>query len=155
MKKITSSAPQMTGFTLIELMIVVVIAAILASLAAPSFITLIENQRIRAASGELYMSLARARSEAIKRNTDITLAPVGGNWASGWQIAHPTVANTFIEVHGAVSNFTITGPASVVYQGTGRITAGSSVLVTLAGAAASNKRCVSVDPGGRPVVKSC
>jgi type IV fimbrial biogenesis protein FimT len=160
MKKITSSAPRMTGFTLIELMIVVVIAAILASLAAPSFRDLIENQRIRAASGELYMSLALARSEAIKRNTDITLASVGGNWASGWQIAHPADPSKFIEEHGAVSNFTITtapDTPSVIYQGTGRIKPGpgSSVTLTLAGKAAANKRCVSVDPSGRPMVKSC
>lgn len=146
----------MTGFSLIELMIVVIITAILVSLAAPSFRGLIENQRIRAASGDLYMSLALARSEAIKRNTDITLAPVGGNWANGWQIAHPTSPSMFIEEHGAVSNFAITGPASVVYQGTGRLPAGASTITfTLAGNAASNKRCVSVDPSGRPVVKPC
>lgn len=144
-----------SGFTLVEMMIVVTIVAILASLAAPSFRNLIESQRIRSASSDLYFSLARARSEAIKRNTDISLSSIGGNWASGWQISHPTTAGSFIEEHPSVANITIAGPASVTYQRSGRIQGGGSVTLTLSGQVDSNKRCVYVDVSGRPVVKSC
>lgn len=144
-----------SGFSLIELMVTIVIAAILASIAMPSFTAIIQNQRIRSASSDLYSSLIRARSEAIKRNVNITLTPVSGNWASGWQIAHPTTAGSFIEEHPALTNITITGPGSVVYSSSGRTQAGANVTFTITGITTENKRCVYVDVSGRPAVKSC
>ncbi|EKE18131.1 MAG: Type IV pilus transmembrane protein FimT [uncultured bacterium] len=144
------------GFSLIELIVTVTIAAILASIAAPSFTSIIESQRVRAASSDLYSSLTLARSEAIKRNIDITLTPISDNWASGWQIAHPSVAGSFIEEHPALANnITITGPTSVVYSNSGRMQAGANVTFTVAGDTASSQRCIYVALSGRPAVKSC
>ena len=51
-----------TGFTAIELMVVVSIIAILTALAAPSFTPLIENWRVREASEQLQSTLYYARS---------------------------------------------------------------------------------------------
>lgn len=86
----------MTGFTAIELMVVVAIMAILAALAAPSFTPLIERWRVRQASEALQSTLFAARSEAIKRggnvgiqkkpqNTDGCAYAAGdGDWDCGW-----------------------------------------------------------------------
>ena len=59
------------GVTLVELMIVVVIAAILASIAAPSFISMIRDMRLSSASSQLFADLNIAKSEAIKRNARV------------------------------------------------------------------------------------
>jgi type IV fimbrial biogenesis protein FimT len=59
---------QQTGLTMVELMIVVTITAILAGLAAPAFIELINNTRMTSTMSQLTSDLNRARSEAIKRN---------------------------------------------------------------------------------------
>lgn len=81
------------GFTLIELMIVIAIMAILASLAAPSFKTLATAQALRAASSDLQISLLQARSEALRTNRNVYVVPVSStnpattsDWADGWSV---------------------------------------------------------------------
>ena len=76
-----------SGFTAIELMVVVSIVAILAALAAPSFTPLIERWRVRQAAENLTSSLYFARSEAIKRGGGIALDATGG-WDKGWKVTH-------------------------------------------------------------------
>lgn len=144
------------GFSMVELMVVVAIVAVLASVAAPSFRSLIADQRVKAAAGELHASLTLARSEAMKRSASVTLAPKSSSWVNGWQIPHPTKANVFLEDHPAVSTVAITGgPASVVYQSSGRLNANAQVNFTLASTGTTTKRCISIDLSGRPSVKTC
>lgn len=147
---------QTSGFTLTELLVVLTIMGVLLAIAVPSFRTVIENQRIRAASSDLYASLAFARSEAIKRNVNVTLAPIAGDWTNGWRVPHPTLANTFLEEHAAVEKFSVSGPTSgVVFTSSGRVSAGADVTFTLSGIHAANRRCVYLSLSGRPSVKSC
>ena len=73
------------GFTLIELIVTVSIAAILAAVAAPSFTKFIDESRDRAVVQQLLKSLIAARSEAVVRGTTVTVSAISGNWANGWQ----------------------------------------------------------------------
>ncbi|WP_407354581.1 Tfp pilus assembly protein FimT/FimU [Luteimonas sp. R10] len=54
-------------------MITVVVLAVVLALAAPSFISIINNNRLAAQGNELVASLHHARSEAIRRNASITV----------------------------------------------------------------------------------
>lgn len=81
------------GFTLLELAIVVVIAAILLTLAVPSFNALIQGSRIDGDASALVSDLMLARSEAIKRRGQVALcASTGGatcdtnDWSLGWLV---------------------------------------------------------------------
>ena len=75
-----------SGFTLIELLVVVAMIAILLSLAAPSFSTLRTNQKLAAASNELYASVLQARNEALGLNRTVTVEPMSGSdWTTGWR----------------------------------------------------------------------
>ena len=144
------------GFTTVELIIVVAIMGVLTAVAAPSFANLFASQKAKNIGSELFFSLLRARSEAVARNANVTLAPtVGGNWQQGWHIADPTNATTILDRHGNSHGTTITGPASVVYDSAGRIKSGTSplfVITAIVGTSTSHQ-CVSVDLGGRPYQK--
>jgi type IV fimbrial biogenesis protein FimT len=143
------------AFTLIELLVVLAIVAILATLAAPSFNELIKSQRIKTMASELNASLTLARSEAIKRNRDVTISPTtAGSWTSGWQIADPDNPGNNIEVHSAVTNLTVTGPDDVTYRSSGRISGATAPAFDISAPGTNTHRCVAVDLSGRPYLKS-
>ena len=70
------------GFTLIELMIVLIIAGIAMSAAIPSFQGMIVRNRITSQTNEFLLTLNLARSEALRVGGIVTIqaaSPVGGN----------------------------------------------------------------------------
>ena len=74
------------GFTLIEAMVVISIMAILAGTSVSSFVWLNQSTQIRGATFDLIADLDFARSEAVKRNADVVVAPRNGDWVNGWTI---------------------------------------------------------------------
>lgn len=76
-----------TGFTLIELMFVVVIISILLIVGIPSFKILKNNNCLVTNTNRLVASLQYARSEAAKRNADVSLKPRAGSWRNGFLVA--------------------------------------------------------------------
>jgi len=148
-----SSARAMAGFTLIEALIVITVLAVLMSLAAPNFSDLIRSEAIKSASFDVFSSMVLARSEAVTRNATVTVTPNGGNWAQGWEI-RDTVSGTVIRKQSAFSNnVAITGPASVSYNGMGRLNTAVTAFSLVDSGGGFNTRCITVDLSGRPVVK--
>lgn len=76
------------GFTIIELMITLAIAAIIISFAAPSFKEAIDNNRVSSRVNDFIASLALAKSEAVKRNASAQIVPTAGgsDWSDGYKI---------------------------------------------------------------------
>lgn len=80
------------GFTLFELIITLAIAAIVVGLAAPSFSSMVQDNRLSSQSLDFIAALNLARSEAIKRGSQVTLCKSddglscknAGDWAQGW-----------------------------------------------------------------------
>jgi type IV fimbrial biogenesis protein FimT len=62
-----------TGFTLVELLIVVAVLAVILTLAAPSFRDMIEMQRLRGTSAQLTTDIQFARSEAASRQENVAV----------------------------------------------------------------------------------
>jgi type IV fimbrial biogenesis protein FimT len=144
----------MRGFTLIEMMVVIGIVAILGAIAAPNLSAMVKRQRIKTAAFDVFASLTYARSEAIKRNTTVTITPVSaGNWAKGWQIKDGN--NNVLRDQKGWDNLTMTGPATVAFGGTGRLSAGSGTPFGLTGddSYVVSSRCVTLDLSGRAVSK--
>jgi type IV fimbrial biogenesis protein FimT len=85
------------GFSLVELMTVLVIAAVLLVIAVPSYSVLSLRTKLKSYANELVASVYLARGEAIKRNAPMTMCistnpttptlPTctgGGDWNQGW-----------------------------------------------------------------------
>jgi type IV fimbrial biogenesis protein FimT len=143
----------MRGFTLTELMIVVTVFAVLVGAALPSYNQFVRNQRVKNASFDVFSSLVQVRSEAITRNASVTLAPVtSGTWTSGWTVTD--AGGTVLRRQEAIPSITITGPATVVYKGNGRLGTSSGSFELSATGSSITTRCITVDLSGRPVTKA-
>lgn len=99
------------GFTLIELMTVVVLMGIFLSIAIPSMKTTIDDNRQATEINSLLSALIFGRSEAIKRNVDVvvcasadqkTCSGSSSGWTNGW-IVYYTASSTY-NAPGSASN---------------------------------------------------
>ena len=72
------------GFTLVEMMVTLAVASTLIHTGVTSFQALLGNNRLTTQANLLMQSIVLARSEAIKRNTRVTLTKTGQNWEDGW-----------------------------------------------------------------------
>jgi len=82
-----------TGFGLIEMMVVVLLIAILATIAVPSFRNLVAETQVNSEANTLITAFNTARSYAIRHNTQVKLCAgsnsncvAGATLASGWVI---------------------------------------------------------------------
>lgn len=122
------------GFSLVELMVVILIAAVLAGMAVPAFGRLIDSQRLTSTANDFLASIQLTRSEAIKRGRRVDLVPAGANWSDGWIVLVDENGNqsfdageTIIHQREPASNgISITSKLSdnskpyIAYNGTGR-----------------------------------
>lgn len=142
---------RMAGFNITELMIVVGVIAILAAIAAPNMSQMVRAQRLRTAAFDVVASLSYARSEAVKRNTNVAINPVSGNWANGWQIVDAN-GNVLRRQDRYDGSLTFTGPNTVVFNSSGRAAPGVNPFnLSAYGMTTSRCRTVNVDASGRAV----
>lgn len=75
------------GFTLIELMVAIAIAAVLLFIGIPSFVAFQRNSELTSSANSLVAALGAARGEAMKRGRQAVVIPrVDSDWASGWTV---------------------------------------------------------------------
>ncbi len=141
------------GFTLVELMVTLSVAAILLTLAVPSFTEMVANNRMSTNANQFVTAMNFARSEAIKRNTAIDVTATGGAWSNGWTVtvnSDGTVLNTYDALAGSVSFTSAGSNTAFQYQASGRVTPAAGDTLTLCDdRAGETGRTITVTNTGR------
>lgn len=166
------------GISLLEVIIVMAIAGILAAVAIPSFVTTIQNNRMTAYTNDLVTGLMLARTEALKRNLPVNICRSSnasattptcttgsgtGGWEVGWFVyADLDSSNSFnagdivlMRREAYTGGLTITGNNNVAnfirYTSQGITTAGGVGTLTFNdGRPTIGVRLVCVAATGRP-----
>lgn len=148
------------GFTLIELLVVIAIVAILTTLAAPSFKSLIQSNSMSSTVNTFLADMRFARSESIRRGGGVVMCPStnseisaarctlsGGSgsspissWEGGWIIFHDlngtgtrTDVEPLLRVQGPIASVnTIEAATSTKFSftATGRLSLANSTHLT-------------------------
>lgn len=139
-----------SGFTLIELMVTIALAAIILTQAVPSFHALVQNNRLIAQKNEFISALNLARGEALKRGVRVTVCASNDqancnttNWEAGWII--------FSDRNGNVSLDAGTGACLATEDCLIRVSSGieeGNTLTAKKSGAAANTGYIQFSPRG-------
>ena len=169
-------ARRANGFSLIELMMALAIAAILLGLAVPQFSQLVQRNRLATATNDMLALMASLRSEALRRghvvtacvSTDGATCAATGSWHDGWISFADRDANgardatESLIAHAAAreSGLTMSGNAPVAlrvsYEASGRtrLSGGGLQMGTVTVCLAGDARRLIVNAAGRVRVES-
>lgn len=130
---------QSSGFTLIELMVVITIFALLLVMGIPSFQTFLQNRQIRNTAESILSGMQIARAEAVKSNAQhvFQLNATAGTWtvyqlsnASPPAIVNPPVQTFDFGTRWPNVRVAANGRNAVTFDGIGRMTAQNDISVT-------------------------
>ena len=166
----TASRKSDGGFTIIELLVIVIMLGILVGIAAPSWLAFINRQRVRTVNDRVFQSLRTAQSQAKRSKRDIIITfdttvdppiatintnPPTINASTG--LPNPPLrTETFNgggEIKPGTIKLTVNTPAgatapsnSIVFDYQGNLTTGTTPFyVTVAPSAGGTKQCVIVE----------
>lgn len=152
-----------SGFSLIELMVAIAVAAILAALALPSFQQTIRSNRVATTANEMLASLALARTEAIKGigtagvcpSSNGTSCATATDWSGGWVVwrTDATGAGTVQTVVRYIqqkSGTLVNGPQDgVTFNVQGRTVDGAAMVGIKPSDSNTPVRCVRLNTTGQ------
>lgn len=160
------------GFTLLELMIVLLISGILIAVGIPNMLNIVRANRLTSQANDLMTSIAMARSEAIKRGVPVNVCRSaegatpncgGAAWDQGWAVFADTNGNDafnagepILLVRGPITgNNTIAASNNIAnrvrFTAQGVVGAGGigNFLITDAAGAAKGTRLICLAMTGR------
>jgi len=90
----TANRRAASGFTMVELMVTIAVAAILMAIAFPSFQSVMRSNRLATATNQVIGAVSLARTEAIRNtrgagvcaSSDGSTCAVSTDWATGWLV---------------------------------------------------------------------
>lgn len=157
--------PRQRGVTLIEMMIVIVIAAILLTITIPGFRDVLQRNRMTSVLNDLVLAMQTARSEAVKENRAAVLCAStdgtdcdGAGWADGWIVWLDSDGDGSVDAEEVVAfgeapeGFSFDGLASpITFMPSGAALTSGTITACIGG---DQEGAVDLDLTGRPGAKS-
>jgi len=148
------------GFTLLELMITLSVAAILVTVAVPGMRQFIQNSRATAQANELVTAINLARSEAGKRGAAVEVCASSdqatcnsSDWTDGW-VVREQAGGTVIRVWQGLpdsANVNDNGD-QIVFSALGEADNARQLTLWFDGCSGERQRQINVNVAGRPSV---
>jgi len=124
MKNMSTWGKSQAGFTLVELMVVIIIVGILAAIAVPLYTDYTEKARVTEATSIMGAIITSQKIEAQRTNTFYTAADIAGFRARGIDISDVRYFGYSTAPDGVSGGFTVTADATADFSATpgGQIT---------------------------------
>ncbi|MFK7795146.1 MAG: GspH/FimT family pseudopilin [Gammaproteobacteria bacterium] len=170
MNSIALKHKYLNGFTIVELMLSLAVAAVILTIGVPSFQGLIERNQLTSGINQIISSMSLARSEAIKRNQRVSICPssdgatcLGNQYENGWIVfvdrnsngSRQAADEELIWVSGSLpSNMTLRGTAgccenNIPYLASGQLNAISGSMHLCKENNADKSRKIAINSLGR------
>lgn len=146
------------GFSLLELMITLTVAGILAVIAVPTMQTITTNRHADKLASELQLDIMYARNQALSIGKEVTIKPVAGSWDNGWIIEQDSdvirqkgsAATPMAKEAGEItSSFTNASPLTFDEKGRSKNAANSNFTINVANCTGNRKRTLTLNTIGQ------
>ena len=161
-----SNKRSLSGFTIIEMLVAMAVAAILLGFALPAFDTFIEQRNMTSRVNGFMSAVNLARSEAVNRGAEVSIQTVDASdnaneWGPGYCVVVGTPGNcpadpnvlirTFDDSGAATMDATggLNGVATLTFNGRGLMTLGGQGTIEICEVDVANGREVAVNTIGR------
>ena len=157
------------GFTLIEFLVTLVVAAILTFVAVPGFYSVMQNNRVVSTTNKLSASFNFARTEAIRLGVPVSVCPAAdasltscggaGDWVKGWVVFKDADGNNAVDSTNNLLKVSEALPSGLSATTTGNIvsydasgflrSSAFNLTLTASSWTGKNARVLSISPSGR------
>ncbi len=146
------AANRSRGFSLIEFMIALIILSILVGIAVPGFLDFLRRQKMSSSANSALAMLQYARSEAIKRQSDIEVNFVADS--TGWtiEVRQDDTDELLRTLRKDDTQTEWSGSNRILFDLRGRPAAASCMQLAVDGDSSLNRQ-ISVLSGGKIAVK--
>ena len=138
------------GFTLPEILVIVVILGIFAALAAPSFLSWINNKRIGDVLSQVEGAIKEAQSEAIRKSQSCELTITASSVSATPPNCLPTGARDLTQISGSNNgsgvSFVTANTSKVMFSPKGTTTS-SNIFVFYHPEQSQGMRCLAISEG--------
>ncbi len=141
-----------TGFTLVELLIVIAIMGIMAAIAVPSYQTFMAQRRLNGAARLVMSDLMNARMLAVTLNRNVQVTFPTSASASYTYDAAGTAVTRNVQTGFGYHDVTVSGNNNPTFAPTGRLSGFTACTITLTSAALTQQKEVKVSSAGRVAI---